>query len=303
MTLVVNLGGTVALTYERGEPRALSGREMLDSPDMAFVELDPVQSYALEWSHLLALRSTLIDAAAAGERRVLIFTGTDAAEELLSFLELTRPHGLRIAVIVAMTPHSSRAATATFPHASRWIHNSEATELSFWCDDVKVDLPVEKIFDDPDWRFRHRAVATALPSWRLPATATLAERMPEIPVVPVGIGAANWLLRLFASFAFDGIVIEAFAAGDVSPKVAGALRAMIANGRPVVLASRSRPGRIGATFPGLEGASADLLGFGALSAASLDPHVARLRLAVTLAADPHVEPAAVFAHDHPEVHE
>jgi L-asparaginase/Glu-tRNA(Gln) amidotransferase subunit D len=294
VTLVVNLGGTIALTYADGEPRALTGNDVIDAPDFQFVELTNQQSYALEWRHLVELRRAVLNEAANGERRFIVLMGTDAAEELLMFLELTRLP-VRVAVLVALSPHD--ATEPQFVAARAWLDADEGPSLSFWCDDQHVALPVEKVFNGDRWQFRHRSHRAAPRQAVLPVESDLTLQMPRIPITPVGIGAADWICAVLEALDFDGLVIEAYAAGDVPPAVVDAIEEAIAQGCPVVLASQSRPGKISSAFPGLKGASAHLLELGVLSAGSLTASLARMQLAVALAAVPRVDPAAVFAPD------
>jgi L-asparaginase len=98
----------------------------------------------------------------------------------------------------------------------------------------------------------------------------------------VGIGSSGWQTPLLELGGFDGLIIEAFASGDVPPRTAEILTSLVAKGLPVVLASRARPGLIRPVFPGLIGTSHELLASGFHGAGQLDPHRARMRLAVAL---------------------
>jgi L-asparaginase/Glu-tRNA(Gln) amidotransferase subunit D len=72
------------------------------------------------------------------------------------------------------------------------------------------------------------------------------------------------------------------------------LRALVAQGIPVVLASRSHPGIVQEAFPGIAGASHQLLHKGFLGGGALDGVLVRVRLLVALGARPRVPLADVF---------
>lgn len=299
MTVAINLGGTVALRYdEGGDPVTLTGREVLGDPDFPVTDLNPVQSNAIAWSHLIELRSTLIALYAQGERRFLVLTGTDSAEDILYFLALTCPAQTRVALVVTMAASAAEGDQSTsLASALAWVQDETTPALALWCDGQRYEPPVQKLLDPQTWHFHfqeHR-LPDKLPPWRVGIEATIAARMPTVPIVSVGIGSAAWICPFLESLQFDAVVVEAYAAGDVPPEVARAIVRTSRAGRPVVIASRSRPGCVIAKFPGVAGASAQVLTSGALSAAQLAPHIARIRLALSLALDPPVIPATIFA--------
>jgi len=102
MTTVLNLGGTIALTYDDDVPVTLSAAELLGESDAEMVDLDPVQSNGLSWAHLLAVRHELLSIVAAGASDVVLITGTDTVEDVGHFLHLTAPPGLRIALVCSL---------------------------------------------------------------------------------------------------------------------------------------------------------------------------------------------------------
>jgi L-asparaginase/Glu-tRNA(Gln) amidotransferase subunit D len=271
---------------------------VVDTAGLKYVEIEPVQSYALEWAHLRVLRSTLNSAVETGECHFLVLTGTDTADELLAYLEWTRPREAWIAVAVASTAQAgTHAATPNFENALAWLASAshEDDEVTFWVDDERLRTPVEKVFYDNRWCFRSVSVSDHLPRLRIPASSGLAEQMPQVPVLPVGIGATGWLTEALRAIPFDALVLEAFAAGDLPPALLVALDPAIMSGRPVVMASRNRPGVIAPSFPGIPGASTDTLGRGLLGAGALPPHLARLRLALVLATKPMIAPCECFS--------
>jgi L-asparaginase/Glu-tRNA(Gln) amidotransferase subunit D len=181
--------------------------------------------------------------------------------------------------------------------AAGWIEDSGDPALALWCDGRVLEPPVQKVWDSESGDFvfeEKRPSATGLPDWHVPPDATLNPEMPVVPVVSVGVGASDWIRPYLDQAHFDAVVVEAYAAGDVQPELADAIRSVVRSRRPVVLASRSRPGYVKAKFPGVAGASDELLRSGVLSAGALEPNLARLRLALSLALTPPVTPQTAF---------
>lgn len=283
MVLALNLGGTIALSYINEAPVTLSGSQVLGSDVLRLKEIDPVQSYALEWSHLLRLRQELVAADASGERKFLVLTGTDSVEDLIYFLDMVRPAAARIVVMVAMrTASPSNPRPDGLDDALGWLAaESPGIALCWGAARIIEGSSLEKVWDQ-NWHFRPMEWTQHLAPWKIGPQAVLDAVMPAVPILPVGIGSGKWHARCLHAGGFDGLVIEAYASGDVPPETAAALVEIVKAGRPVVLTSRSRPGRIKAGFPGLTGTSHELLEQGLIGAAQLDPHRARLRLALAL---------------------
>ena len=102
MVLALNLGGTIALSYVEDRPVPLSGRQVLKNCRIEIREIAPVQSYALEWTHVLRTRDEINLAYADGERRFMVLTGTDSAEDLIYLLDMLRPSDAAVVVLVSM---------------------------------------------------------------------------------------------------------------------------------------------------------------------------------------------------------
>lgn len=282
MVLALNLGGTIALSYVDGNPVALAGRDVLAATSLTVRELDPVQSYALEWSHMLELRHQLLAAYRDGERNFLILTGTDTAEDVLYFLSMVRPPDVRLLVMVSM-----RTATYGKPHpdglegALEWVSASRPGIGICWGAGIIEGQFVEKVWDGR-WVFRAGVFDDPFVEWSVAPDIELSRDMPVVPIMSVGIGSSGWQDPLLRRGGFDGLIVEAFASGDVPPTTAEILMPLVAKGFPVILASRARPGLIRPAFPGLVGTSHELLASGFCGAGQLDPHRARMRLTVAL---------------------
>ena len=109
----------------------------------------------------------------------------------------------------------------------------------------------------------------------------------HVEILDVSLGGGDVLLLSLLDgrvSELDGLVISAFGGGDVPPSWVPLLRKVMRAEIPVALASRCPMGRVqeGSIF---EGSAAHLLEMGILSAGSLTPLQARIRLAVGLGAE------------------
>ena len=255
-------------------------------------------SHDLEWRDLVALRRTLLDVHKSGERSVLVSTGTDTLEEVAYFLSIIAPPDIAIAIVAALRPASDLESDAvrSLAAAVEWLEDPARVGVSVAVDGLIFETPlVDKIFQNGRWLFRTSCVSnTGLPGWRLNPDHQIAPEPPQVPVLALGLGDTRTAIE-FLSRPIHGVVVSAFAGGDVPASLVSTLVALVDRGTPVVLTSRSHPGIVTSGFTGVAGASADLLGRGLLSGVELDYVRARIRLMVALAAIPKVAPAAVFS--------
>ena len=116
------------------------------------------------------------------------------------------------------------------------------------------------------------------PCPRVPAGALTA----RVALIPLLLGDDGALLDL-ARAGFDGLVIEAFGRGNAPPGVLPAVGRWLAEGKPVVLASRCPFGEVGGEYA-FDGGGGQLLKLGVLPAGPRTPALARLELALALSA-------------------
>ncbi len=105
---------------------------------------------------------------------------------------------------------------------------------------------------------------------------------PRVAIVPLILGDDGTLLEA-ARPRFDGVVIEGFGRGNVPPGVLPSLRKWLADGKPVVLASRCPFGEVGGEYA-FEGGGGELLRMGVSAAGARTPSLARLELVLCLSA-------------------
>lgn len=296
MTVLLNLGGTIALSYQDGHPMEVDFQGLIAS-DVTVVDLAPTSSNGLGWRHLRILRERLLAEWRAGETRFLVTVGTDALEEVLYFLSLVTPPGVGAAVVGAIRPRSAPDSDGplSLALASRWLECGESEGVVACCGGQLIKgAKVTKAFLD-DWTFQPLLADDGLAPWLLSQRFELLKHSPRVPMLSVGVDAGLWLAEILRVGRFEGVVIEAFGPGDVPPTLVKPIRQLLSRRIPVVLASRANPGRVEALFPGIPGTSHELLSSGVLGAGGLDGIRARIRLLVALAARPRVSVASAFS--------
>jgi L-asparaginase len=109
----------------------------------------------------------------------------------------------------------------------------------------------------------------------------------RVELILVTVGADGWMVDLVAD-TIDGLVLAGTGGGHLPGQMMPAVERVIAQGKPVVLTSRTGVGPLlSRTYRG-PGSESDLIQKGVIMASSLSPLKARLRLILTLAlgADP-----------------
>jgi L-asparaginase len=105
---------------------------------------------------------------------------------------------------------------------------------------------------------------------------------PRVAIIPLVLGDDGRLLDL-ARPRFDGVILQAFGRGNAPPGVLPAVRHWIAEGKPVVLATRCPYGEVGPEYA-FEGGGAQLVALGVVPAGPRPASLARMELVLCLAA-------------------
>jgi L-asparaginase len=131
------------------------------------------------------------------------------------------------------------------------------------------------VVDDGRVVFRRETPATR--------TVVMAERLAEpVDIVYTWTGADSRLIDAARREGL-GLVVAALGRGNVPPEMVGGIERWIADGKPVVIASRAQRGRVGHTY-GYPGGGRRLLAAGAIFAGSRRPQQARIDLMLGLGA-------------------
>src|SRR3972149_7422830 len=142
MTVLLNLGGTIALAYQDGQPKEVGFQEFITS-DVTVVDVAPTSSNGLGWRHLRILRGRLLAKWRAGETRFVVTVGTDALEEVLYFLSLVIPSGASAAVVGAIRPRSAPDSDGplALSQAFQWLDHGESGEIVACCESQVIKGP------------------------------------------------------------------------------------------------------------------------------------------------------------------
>jgi L-asparaginase len=186
------------------------------------------------------------------------------------------PRNLRDAVAVAASRSSvGRGAMVVFAgqiFAGRTAAKSHATGLEAFT--APHAGPIGKVTEGAV-RFAVAPEATVSPI----RPGALAARVAHVPMV---VGDDGSLLDL-ARTGHDGVVVEAYGSGNVPPGAVPAIGRWLAEGKPVVLASRCWWGQVTPVYA-FEGGGALTTAMGAIPAGPRTPAQARMELTIALSA-------------------
>lgn len=299
MVRVYFLGGTISMAGGSDGVISRLGADDLvaDVPGLAAYEIAPVDwaripSASLRFADLLAL---LRDAAAHGGPTVVV-QGTDTIEETAFLFDLLwdseaplvvtgamrnptlagpdGPANLLAAVTVAASADARGLGALVVMneeiHAARYVgkwHTSNAAAF------------VSGGYGPLGHVVEGRAVLGMRVERRKPL-AVPARLAASVPIVSIALGDDGMLLGALGQA--DGVVISGVGGGHVPEHLAERI-GLLAQGIPVVLATRTGAGPVLTNTYGARGAEIDLIARGLIPAGELDPYKARILLAVLLA--------------------
>ena len=308
-------GGTISMQRDQsagGNVPALAGEALVALAG----GLDKITRYRIEnWAMLPAchfgpdrlwqLRERVREIAESGEVEGIVIThGTDIMEESAYLLDRTLSPSIAVAVTGAMRTSSDpgwdghrnlldaaivvadrrsagEGVTVVFKgkvFAGRTAVKFHATDL-----DAFAAPHAEAVGQVKDGSFVHQALAarTAAPG-NGRSTLTPAKLSARVALVPMVVGDDGSLLDL-ARGSHDGVVVIAFGSGNVPPGAVPAIGRWLADGKPVVLASRCPLGEVTPVYA-FEGGGRQLVSMGAIPAGPRTPSQARMELLICLSA-------------------
>jgi L-asparaginase len=259
-----------------------------------------VSSSAITPSDMYALAEAVRQEIADGADGVVITHGTDTMEETAYALALLLDTPVPVVLTGAMRPpHSAGSdgpanlvaavAAAAHPplagygpvivhqdeiHAARWVTKLHSTRVAAFASPAAG--PVGHVVEG-------RVVLLLGPppgTDRLPTAAAPCRR---VELIWAAAGVDGLVVDAIAELV-DGLVVAGTGGGHVPPPLAEALARVVGSGRPVVLGSRCADGRLLSATYGGAGSEVRLLADGLVSARSLSPVKARLRLIFGLSA-------------------
>jgi L-asparaginase len=306
---IVFTGGTISMRVDDAQGGAvpsLTGREVLAATRgverVAEVELDEWGAYPgphLTLERMWALRARIAEHVARPEVRGVVVThGTDTMEESAYLVARSVPGEKPVVFTGAMRTASDLGwdGPANLLDAVRVAAAAEARDFGAMItmggrvftglDVTKTHTHFLDAFESPglgpiavidDGRVIFRR---ALP----PAPALLAPRALGAPVdiVYAWAGGDERLLDASRQVA-RGVVVAAMGRGNLPPAMVPGVARWLADGKPVVIASRVQRGRVGETYA-YEGGGRRLRAMGALMAGGRRPAQARIDLLLALGA-------------------
>ncbi|MCZ2860551.1 asparaginase [Blastococcus sp. VKM Ac-2987] len=304
---LVATGGTIAsrqgpdglaATTPAVELLAAAGRP--DGVEVTVSDLSTVGSYALSGADLRRLVAEVRRCLADDVDGVVVTHGTDTMEESAYLADLVHddprpvvftgsqrpfdspapdgPGNLGAALRVAAAPAARDLGVLlcfdgqVFP--ARGVRKVETLRSAAFAAPGRG--PVLQVADGPP-------VPLARPVRPTPLPLDLDRELPRVDVVACYLGADAALLRAAVAAGAQGVVLEAFGAGNVPPDVAAEAGRLVARGIPVLVCSRVPSGPVAPLYAG---GGAGLARAGALFAGDLSPWQGRLLLAAALSLDP-----------------
>ncbi|HWA58887.1 MAG TPA: asparaginase [Gemmatimonadales bacterium] len=308
-------GGTISMTRDEragGNVPTHGGAALValapDLPAISPYRIDDWGRYpachmgpAKLWELRNRVRSVMQGDAGEPPRGIVITHGTDTIEETAYLLARTLPPDIPVVITGAMRTSSDegwdgpRNLTDAVRVAAAPSSRGRGTMVVFagqvlaGATACKVEATALEAFEAPhagpvgivagdtlEWIDR---APDGIVAPRQLDPAGLTARVAHIPMI---LGDLGELLDL-ARKGFDGVVIEAFGSGNVPPGALPAIRRWIAEGKPVVLASRCARGEVQPVYA-FPGGGATLVREGVIPAGPRTPSQARMELALALSA-------------------
>lgn len=304
--LVINTGGTIAMSVDEASDHV----KPLD--DQALSKILPhVQRYAdITMMNYINLPSPHITPVIMNQLRLLIEKeidqhqydgvvithGTDTLEETAFFLDLTLPLAIPVVVTGAMRSSNELGADGPVNLISSVRTASEANShnkgvLVVFNDEIHAARHVTKThtsnvatFQSPQFgpigTISKKAVHYHhAPLLREFYQVTHADA--NVPLIKAVAGMDPAWLSFLSTQQVDGLVIEAFGAGNVPPSILPMIQELLDKNIPVVIVSRCFNGKVQEIYD-YEGGGKQLKEMGALFSNGLNGQKARLKLMVAL---------------------
>ena len=307
MIHVLFTGGTISMRHDAAQGGNLPRHGAADLLALAGVP-EGVEYRAEDWARapachldndrLYALRERVRALSRTpGIDGVVITHGTDVLEETAYLLARTLPSAMPIVLTGAMrtADHPAWDGAANLRAAMRTAADpaSRGRGSMVVFDGLVLDgLTAVKVHANDPAAFAAPHAAPlgqvgpegvrfdAPPARRQPVeVGPLDRRVSELPVVLGDDGAVLDAARVSA----DGLVLTAFGSGNIPPGAVPAVGRWLAEGKPVVLASRCTYGQVEPAYA-FDGGGAGLVRLGAIPAGPRSPSQARMELLITLSA-------------------
>ncbi|WAH36002.1 asparaginase [Alicyclobacillus dauci] len=307
--VVINTGGTIAMELDEGTDAVSVGNEQplhrLEPLLSQYAQSEMIDLFQVPSPHMTpAMMEELADVvrtqlASEHVSGVVITHGTDTLEETAYYLDLTvasdkpivvtgamrssnevgadGPVNLIESIRVAADPRSEgRGTLVVFNdeiHAARFVTKTHTSNVS--------------TFQSPSYGpigfVTARGVSYHQPVSRSKTYHFTSPRTVHIPLVKMVAGEEAAWLEWLLDLKIDGVIVEAFGAGNVPPSVVPVIQRLCDRQLPVVIVSRCYNGYVQDVY-GYEGGGKQLRDLGCIFSNGLNGQKARIRLLVLCAA-------------------
>lgn len=304
--LVASMGGTIANQLDtRGHrtPQLSAGDIVSMLPDLARLpalvakDVTTISSSAITPGHMHHLAGVIRSGVEDGCRGVVVTHGTDTIEETAYALALLVPRDIPIVLTGAMRPPDQPGADGLANFSAALIAAADARlggygPVVVFQDEIHLARLVTKAHTSAVAPFRSPGIGPV--GWISEARVSLAVGAPaeeylgypgaidkRVELIEVVSGSDGLFVEAAAAVS-DGIVLAGTGGGHTPPTMVDSIQRAVDSGVAVILASRTGSGRVlERTYSG-PGSESDLLERGLVSAGTLQPIKARLRLLVGL---------------------
>lgn len=304
--LLIHTGGTISmqLSAETGavmlnEQNPLTAEKHMLS---AYANIIEVEAFNLPSPHItpnemLRLRNCItahVDKYAIDG--VVITHGTDTLEETAYFLDLTTRYNFPIVLTGAMRSSNELGADGVYNlvEAVRVACSEQAREkgvLVVMNDEIHHAFNITKTstssvntFQSPQYGPIGLVTKKTVHFHHAPIKRQFVEVEKiekRVALLKAYAGMEADIVESIATLAYDGLVVEGFGQGNVTPAVAASLKKLMTSGMPVILVSRCFNGIAEGVY-GYEGGGKQLEDAGVIFANGINGQKARLKLLIGL---------------------
>lgn len=308
---VISTGGTIASTrgaeaatpQKGGEELVAAVPELSEYATLSVREVAQVPSFDIDIDTIADVGDAATEAIADGAEGVIVTHGTDTMEESAYVLGLTRDFDAPIVLTGAQRrpdEHSPdgpanlltavRATTHERFRAAGGVYVAFDMELHSSRDVTKAHTSALGAFESPEKGPVASVTRENVRIHRQPGsieTLAPARTTADVRIIKSAVGVGSRQIEAAVEQGVDGIVVEGTGLGNTTAGLGRAIADVVADGIPVVVASRCHAGATAPVY-GTDGGGRTLVDSGAVQAGDLPAHKARLKLALALAdvADP-----------------
>ena len=305
--LLIGTGGTIAEDISNGNEVMLTAESLVKSvrtlgsiASVEAIDFMKVPSPAIQFNDVLGISKKIRNE--IHERKfdgVVVTVGTDTLEEAAYFLDLALDEKVPVVITGSMRSriHSSsdtdyNLETAVLAAASDELEgvgavvvmNGEIHQAKYVS---KTNTSSVASFQSPGYGpigviSGQKVILYAKPISR--AHIRVDEVKSRVDLLTCCVGIDGSLVRAAIKLGADGLVVEAFGGGDVTPSLVPALEEAISNGLSVVLVSRCITGPITEAALDFEGSAKSLEKKGVILASNTSGVKARIKLVMALSA-------------------